>query len=139
MTAIRIIYSRPDGVSVVIPAPGANEQQALNAVPAGAAYEIVSAAEIPSDRTFRNAWEMSGKAVAVNMTKAKGIAHDKRRASRAAEFAPLDIEAIIPGKAQQAEAARQAVRDKYAAMQSEIDACATPESLKSVLLKYEVQ
>jgi len=71
--------------------------------------------------------------ISVNMTKAKLIAHDVRRAKRAAEFAPLDIQATIPAQAAQAEAARQAIRDKYADMQTDIDAAATPEELKSII------
>jgi hypothetical protein len=59
--------------------------------------------------------------ITVNIDKAKSIAHDKRRAARAAEFAPLDIKATIPSEAMAAEAARQAVRDKYAVIQSDID------------------
>ena len=42
--------------------------------------------------------------IRINLDKAKAIAHDKRRAVRAAEFAPLDIEATIPAKADAAEA-----------------------------------
>lgn len=71
--------------------------------------------------------------IRINIEKAKGIAHDKRRASRAAEFAPLDVEATIPSKASQAEAARQVIRDKYAAMQLAIEASATPEEIKAAL------
>jgi len=59
--------------------------------------------------------------ITVNIDKAKAIVHDKRRAARAAEFAPLDIKATIPSEAVAAEAARQAIRDKYAAIQSDID------------------
>jgi hypothetical protein len=59
--------------------------------------------------------------IAINLDKAKAIAHDKRRAARAAEFAPLDIKATIPSEAVAAEAARQAIRDKYAVIQTDID------------------
>ena len=72
--------------------------------------------------------------ITVNMTKAKVIAHEKRRQARAKEFAPLDIKATIPTEAEAAETARQAVRDKYAIMQTEIDASETPETLKELLL-----
>lgn len=66
--------------------------------------------------------------ITINIDKAKSIAHDKRRAARAAEFAPLDIKATIPSEAVAAEAARQAVRDKYAVIQSDIDtATGVPE------------
>lgn len=102
-------------------------------VPTGASFDIVDVDDIPSDRTFRNAWEKNGKAIGVNMPKAKNIAHEKRRAARSKELAPLDIEVTIPAKAQQAEAERQKIRDKYVAMQTAIDASTTPEQLKSVI------
>lgn len=59
----RIIYKNPDNsVSIIIPAPEALqsmtiEQIALKDVPANTPYKIVDVSEIPSDRTFRNAWE----------------------------------------------------------------------------------
>jgi hypothetical protein len=55
----RIIYPTDDGgVAVIIPANcGLTiEQIAAKDVPAGKLYEIVDADDIPSDRTFRNAW-----------------------------------------------------------------------------------
>ena len=70
--------------------------------------------------------------ITVNITKAKAIVHDKRRAARAAEFAPLDIKATIPSEAAAAEAARQAIRDKYATMQTEIDAATGVPELKLI-------
>jgi hypothetical protein len=71
--------------------------------------------------------------ITINLTKAKGIAHDKRRAARSAEFAPLDIKATIPAGAAAAEEARQAVRDKYAAMQTAIDAASTVDEIKAAM------
>jgi len=73
--------------------------------------------------------------IVINVTKAKAIGHDMRRAARAAEFAPYD-EAIakqIPGQAEGAEAARQVIREKYAAIQTAIDAAATPDQIKAAL------
>jgi hypothetical protein len=55
----RIIYPTDDGgVAVLIPT-GEIEitEVARKDVPAGVAYKIVDVADIPSDRTFRNAWE----------------------------------------------------------------------------------
>jgi hypothetical protein len=72
-------------------------------------------------------------AIVIDITKAKEIAHDKRRAARSAEFAPLDIKATIPSEAQAAETARQAVRSKYATMQTQMDAATTVEELKDLL------
>lgn len=71
--------------------------------------------------------------IGINLDKAKDIAHDKRRAARAEEFAPLDIKATIPSEAAAAEAARQAIREKYAAMQEAMDAAQSPEELKELL------
>jgi hypothetical protein len=71
--------------------------------------------------------------ITVNINKAKSIAHDKRRAARASEFAPLDIKATIPAEAETAEIARQAVRDKYAAMQAQIDAASTVDEIKAAM------
>ena len=74
--------------------------------------------------------------IIINMTKAKGIAHDMRRAARAEEFKPHDevIMKQIPGvDAQAAESARQAIREKYAVMQEQIDASNTPEEIKTIL------
>jgi len=71
--------------------------------------------------------------ITINVDKAKTIVHDKRRAARSAEFAPLDIKATIPSEAVAAEAARQAVRDKYAAIQANIDAAAGVTELKTIV------
>jgi predicted nucleic acid-binding Zn-ribbon protein len=71
--------------------------------------------------------------ITINLDKAKNIAHDKRRAARSAEFAPLDIKATIPSEAQAAESARQAIRNKYATMQTQMDAATTVEELKDLL------
>jgi hypothetical protein len=70
--------------------------------------------------------------IVINLDKAKAIVHDKRRAARAAEFAPLDIKATIPSEAAAAEAARQAIRDKYAAIQSDIDSAPGVPELKLI-------
>ena len=74
--------------------------------------------------------------IKINMDKAKEIAHEKRRAARAEEFAPHDevIAKQIPGvSAEEAEAARQAIRTKYEAMQTAMDAATTADELKALL------
>ena len=59
----RIIYPTDDGgVAVIVPAPNCGltiEQIAEKDVPTGKKYQIVDVADIPGDRTFRNAWEYS--------------------------------------------------------------------------------
>ena len=59
----RIIYPTDEGgVAVIIPAPDCGltiEEIAAKDVPAGKPFKIVDVADIPSDRTFRAAWEYS--------------------------------------------------------------------------------
>lgn len=133
----RIIYQNTDG-GISIITPTGSIKDCIKDVPGLTEYEIVPADSIPPDRTFRNAWEKSGNTIQHNLTKCKAISHDKRRAKRAAEFAPLDAAATIPARAAQAEADRQAIRDKYAAIQIEIDACATPAALKAIIVREEL-
>jgi hypothetical protein len=88
------------------------------------------------DKTFYHAFKHGGgRKIDVDMPKAKELTHDKRRAKRAAEFGPLDIEATIPDKQQDAEAKRQAVRDKYTVIQGDIDSALTPDELKEIINK----
>ena len=73
--------------------------------------------------------------ITINITKAKAIGHDIRRAARAEEFKPFD-EAIakqIPGAVDGAEAQRQIIREKYAAIQTSINAATTPDEIKAAL------
>lgn len=55
-----IIYPNDNGgICVLTPAPECGlsiEQIAAKDVPAGKPYKIVDAADIPADRTFRDAW-----------------------------------------------------------------------------------
>ena len=59
----RIIYPTDDGgVAIVIPAPEALETMTIEEiaakdVPEGKPFKIIDTADVPSDRTFRNAWE----------------------------------------------------------------------------------
>ena len=61
MENLRIIYPTENGnVAVIVPAPECGltiEEIAAKDVPNGKPYKIVDITDIPSDRTFRNAWE----------------------------------------------------------------------------------
>jgi len=58
MTDYRIIYPNDnDGIAVIVPAPGIEQTEALKTVPAGKPYLIIDASDIPTERTFRNAWQ----------------------------------------------------------------------------------
>jgi hypothetical protein len=131
----RIIYPTPDGgVAVIIPTESV--ELALKDVPEGVPYEIVDAAEVPADRTFRGAWVMGDCCVEHDLERCREIGHDKRRAARADEFAPHDelIAKQIPGAdAAAAEAARQEIRDRYALVQEAIDTAEDPAAIKTAL------
>lgn len=71
--------------------------------------------------------------VTVNIDKARVIAHAQRREARDAEFAPLDVQATIPSMAAEAEAKRQAIRDKHADIQADIDAAESVDVLKQIM------
>ena len=75
------------------------------------------------------------RVITINIDKAKGIAHDIRRAARAEEFKPYDdaIAKQIPGQMEGAEAARATIRAKYAAIQTAIDAASTVDDIKAAL------
>ena len=57
----RVIYPTPDGgVAILVPIADCGltlDEIIAKDVPPGVPYKIVNAADIPTDRTFRNAWE----------------------------------------------------------------------------------
>jgi len=61
----RIIYPNDEGgVAIIIPAPEylaehTIEELAAKDVPEGKPFKIVDVSDIPSDRTFRDAWEFA--------------------------------------------------------------------------------
>lgn len=60
----RIIYKKDDGgVAIVIPTPEYLETHSIEdlakELPAGVEFKIVDESDIPSDRTFRDAWEFT--------------------------------------------------------------------------------
>jgi hypothetical protein len=53
----RILYiNNEGGVAIIVPA--ISVELALKDVPEGVSYEIVDVADIPTDRTFRDAWSI---------------------------------------------------------------------------------
>jgi len=108
-------------------------------VPANASgVRIVNDTDIPTDRTFRNAWQDPGSgAVKVDMPKACEIHRARLRELRTPMLAALDVEwmkALETGDEQkktQVAAKKQALRDVTA--DPAIDAADTPAALKAVL------
>lgn len=144
----KILYSRPDGgMSVVVPCisvddpQGFTEEDALQRalrkdVPVGVAVAVVEDAQLPAERTFRNAWKQQGNAVTVDMPKAREIWRDKIRIARAPKFEPLDVAWFKAVEANDVvamtdiKAKKKALRDAPA--DPRIEAAKTPEDLKKV-------
>ena len=72
----RIIYETEEGgVAVIIPVAECEhtiEEIAAKDVPSGKPYKIVEEADVPSDRTFRDAWEVDE----TTLTDCVGDVHD---------------------------------------------------------------
>lgn len=81
---IRILFpNESGGVAVIIPTGELSiEDVAQKDVPAGTPYLIVTADDVPSDRTFRNAWEAD-----FSNPDGHGIGADAYFAAKAAEEA----------------------------------------------------
>jgi hypothetical protein len=70
----RVIYRNVDGaVHVLVPADDSLtiEEVAKNDTPEGVEYFIVDVSKIPSERLFRDAWELDKDNIVVNFEKAK--------------------------------------------------------------------
>jgi len=132
-----VLLQRPNGkVSIMYPTENCKltpEEQASKHYP-DLSYEIIDSSDIPTDRTFRGAWKPEDKKIGFDMPRAKEIAHGHRREARDLLFKPLDIEATIPGKAIEAEAKRQKIRDKDDQLQLDIDTTTDVVALKQLLI-----
>jgi hypothetical protein len=134
----RIIFQNESGgVSVIIPTGELPiEKSRLRMSPKVSPTKSSRPTKCQADRFFRGAWVTGDCCIDVDLDKCKAIGHDKRRAARAEEFKPYDevIAKQIPGvDAAEAEAARQAIRDKYAAVQDAVNAAKTPDAIKVAL------
>ena len=77
--------------------------------------------------------------IKINLDKAKNLTHEIRREAREKELKPWDIKATIPAEAENAEAERQKIRDNYATIQNNIDACDNEEELKTIYKEMEAK
>jgi len=139
----RVIIKNPDGsVGILVPSPKAGitlDEIIAKDVPSGAVHEVVPLGVVPTDRTFRNAWQHD---LTVDMPKARVIWEDKLREDRKAVLADLDVDYQRADEAgDQAEKARIAalkttLRDAPA--DPRIAAATTPEELKAADVVAEV-
>lgn len=93
----------------------------------------------PTDRMFRNAWQLSGTVIDIDMPAARELHRDNLRRERTAAFEPLDVDVsqkMVSGDmvgAQTSEAQRQALRDITS--DPRIETAETPEDLQSLTLE----
>lgn len=91
---------------------------------------------VPTDRTFRGAWQFNGSAVEVDMDAAKAIHKDNLRAERAPRLADLDVQymkALEAGSgAADIAAQKQTLRDITS--DARIASATTPDELKALNL-----
>ena len=93
-----------------------------------------SSLTVPTDRTFRGAWQFNGDAVEIDMTNALAIHKDNLRAERAPRLDALDVEYM---KALEAGTGADAVAAQKATLRNITDdarlaAAATPDELKAL-------
>jgi hypothetical protein len=106
----------------------------MSSVPEGITGHEVDA---PIDKEYRSAWSLTNGVLGYDMAKAIVEAHDKRRAKRAADFAPHDavIALNIPAQDSEraaAETARVTIRNVDGILQSAIDAVIDIDELKAI-------
>lgn len=133
-----IVYTRPEdgGVSVVYPTGETTLETVLEQVPEGALnVRVTDAQNIPSDRTYRNAWtdQNPGEQVDVDLEKAKQIHMDRIREARNEKLLALDTEQMKslrdPEKLLEIEDQKQVLRDLPETFELQAD---NPDALKAL-------
>lgn len=159
---LRFAFTRPDGGVSIVTAMPKEHLELLLGKPGGDGLRRLSDADYheyvlsrsippnatgvtelpedwdpPADRTFRNAWALNGKAVTVDMTKAREIQKNRLRELRKPLMAELDTAYLLAdeigdvGAKAEIAAKKQALRDVTA--DPGIAAAKTPEQLIAVV------
>lgn len=93
---VRIVFENAEGGVSITPLQASMSAQELAArvVPAGVPWSLVSAADIPADRAFRNAWTMDGGKVKEDWAKSVELTKERLRKERAPLLAAADVNAL---------------------------------------------
>lgn len=128
---MKIIYKTETGIAI-LHATGelSIEAVAQKDVPAGVPYRIVNDDEVPSDRTFRNAWS-DNNGIKVDMPKAKDITKARLRAERIPLFEAQDVAFQRALEAGSSTASIIAEKNRLRDLPSLVDAMSTLEQLKA--------
>ena len=127
---MKIIYPTATGVAILtLTGELSIDEVAAKDVPAGVPYRIVNDEDVPSDRTFRNAWKHD---LTVDFPKAQALTKDRLRAERKPLLEAQDVlfqRALETGKdATAIVKEKQRLRD----VTKLVDAATTLDQLKGV-------
>ena len=132
---MRILYTNDEGgVSVVVPVPswtGTMEELAAKVVPENEPYKIVEDSVVPTDRTFRGAWE-NYAAITVSLAKAKEITKARLREERKPL---LEAQDVLFMKAQESSSDTSAIvteKQRLRDITASADSASTLDELKGL-------
>ena len=144
---VRVLCNSDGSISIVYPAPKSRRQDETEdqwltrvfdkATSEGAAFKDIDISSISADRTFRDAWELNGDVVSVNMPKARAIHMNRIRTLRNEKLKDLDVDYIMA-----MEASDQTKMDEIAVLKRtlrdipktfDLSVAKTPEELKNLM------
>ena len=135
---MRIIYKDLEGVKVIIPSPhykGTLDKLAKKRVPEGLTYKIVSDDSIPTDRYFRNAWDLKSGKITTDITKAKEIKKEIIRQERKPLLEALDIDYIRAQEVKADTSTIVAEKQRLRDITKEVDNLKSIDELKNFSIK----
>ena len=139
---MRIIYKDSDGVKVIIPSPnylrrhyGSTDELVKKRVPEGLDYKIVSDDAIPSDRYFRNAWDLKSGKITTDITKAKEIKKEYLRQERKPLLEALDVDYMRALETKSDTVSITAEKQRLRDITKLCDDCKTVEELKAIKIE----
>jgi hypothetical protein len=129
---MKIIYSTETGIAIIHPTGELSiEKCAEQSVPAGVPFRIINDDEIPSDRTFRNAWIDEG-GIKVDMGKAKNLTKDRLRNERKPLLEAQDVAFQRALESGASTAAIVSEKQRLRDITKQVDALTSLDELKAV-------
>jgi len=131
---MKIIYSTKKGIAIIHPTGELSiEEVAAKDVPANVSFRIVDESEIPTDRTFRNAWKDEG-GIKVDMGKAKDITKDRLRNERKPLLEAQDVAFQRALESGASTAAIVSEKQRLRDITKQVDALTSLDELKALSL-----
>jgi len=132
---MKIIYSTKKGIAIIHPTGELSiEEVAAKDVPANVSFRIVDESEIPTDRTFRNAWKDEG-GIKVDMGKAKDITKDRLRNERKPLLEAQDVAFQRALESGASTAAIVSEKQRLRDITKQVDGITSPDELKALEAK----